>query len=384
MKNYFNKLKTPLLLSCLLLLVSTIFFTGCMSRGATSAGWAGGVVKDNILYVGSMKGNLVSVNLDNGSIVQSLPLESTQASTGFLSCGQAATRMVIYGSPVIADGLVVIGGNGANSKIYAYTTEEVRYEPRWVYPRDESVSGVLIGSVLYDNGKLYFGTSGNKIFALDARDGFKEWEAEISDMIWSTPAISGDTLYVGSFNKKLIALSTVDGSVKWEFETEGAIVSTPVVDGTTVYIGSFDRTIYALNAATGTVKWQFKAGNWFWARPAVYGNVVFAPCLDGKVYVLDKVTGTKKAEYDLGSPISSSPVVIDDMLIVGTQEGELHAINEDDNGRGVVAVLEKGEKIYADLVAGDGKVYVHSSLDKVYEIDAKTGSKRELVINPES
>lgn len=384
MKQNNRKFKTSLLLISLFLLTSVIFFTGCMSRGATAAGWAGGVVQDNTLYVGSMTGNLVTVNLDDGSIVQSLPLESTQASTGFLSCGQAATRMVIYGSPVIADGLVVIGGNGATSKIYAFTTEEIRYEPRWVYPRDESISGALIGSVLYDNGKLYFGTSGNKIFALDARDGFKEWEIEIDDMIWSTPAVSGDTLYIGSFNKKLIALNTIDGSLKWEFETEGAIVSTPVVDGNTVYIGSFDRNIYALNAATGTVKWQFKAGNWFWAKPAVYGDVIFASCLDGKMYVLERATGRKKAEYDLGSPISSSPVIIDDMLIVGTQEGKLHAISEDDNGRGVVAVLEKGEKIYADLIAGDGKIYVHSSLDKVYEIDAKTGAKRELVINPES
>jgi outer membrane protein assembly factor BamB len=384
-----KKLKNTMVLVSLtaVLLLGIVFAPGCMgSRGAVSAGWAGGIVNDDVLYLGSMKGNLVSIDLTDGSIIQSLPLEKAASSGGFLSCGQAASRVVIYSSPVIAGDLAVITGNGNGSKIYAFPTEEVREEPRWVYPRDtETVIGTIVGSVVYDGTKLFFGTASNRIFALDAKDGFKEWETEISDMIWSTPAVDDDTLYIGSFDKKLYAVNTADGSIKWEFETEGAIVAPAVVSGSTVFIGSFDRNLYALNAETGTLKWQYRADNWFWARPVLTGDTLYAPCLDGKVYALDIADGSLIQEYDYENPISSSPVLVNGLLISATQEGKIYSISVNDGtDRGVLAALDKTEKIYADLFAADGKVYVHSNADTVYEIDAENGAKREIIIEIES
>ncbi|MFC1982067.1 PQQ-binding-like beta-propeller repeat protein, partial [Chloroflexota bacterium] len=209
-----------------------------------------------------MKGEIVSVNVTDGRLLWAVPLESPEPSSGGFGCAPASTAVAIYGSPAVAEdeGLVYIGGY--NGKIYAFTPG--RDEPRWVYPRERSLDGTVVGGLVVAQGRVYFGSSDGKVYALDANDGFKEWEFENGDKIWSTPVIDGDTLFIGSFDNKLYALNTADGSKKWEYETEGAIVATPVVHNNTVYIGSFDRYLYAIDATDGSLKWKFLAGNWFW------------------------------------------------------------------------------------------------------------------------
>jgi outer membrane protein assembly factor BamB len=359
----------------LVLFAVVIALPGCSAtRGAIARGWAGGVVEDGVIYTASMEGTLVSVNTTDGRLILSIPLETQEPATGFLSCAQGSSAVAIYSSPMIADDLVCVGGY--NGKIYAFGRNEIRQEPRWVYPRQDNVGGSIIGGIIYHQGKLYFGSANNKVFALDAADGYKEWEIELPDKIWSTPVIMNDTLYIGSFDKKLYALDTADGSIKWEYETEGAIVSTPIADGNTVYYSSFDRNLYALNAMTGSLKWKYLADNWFWADPVITNGTIYAPCLDGKIYVIDASSGEKIADYELESPVSSSPVLIDDVLVVATQDGMIYGIDTTGTGYEKLAILE--ETIFAPLIAGDGKVYVHTNLDTLHEVDAMTGAKREI------
>ncbi|HEY94593.1 MAG TPA: PQQ-like beta-propeller repeat protein [Dehalococcoidia bacterium] len=371
----------------LVLFALAITLPGCAAtRGAVARGWAGGVIVGDIIYTGSMEGNLVSINTTDWRMLQSIPLETQEPTGGFLSCAQASSSVAMYGSPVIADDLVCVGGYNTG-KVYAFSRVEMREEPRWVYPRQDSVGGNIIGGIVYHQDKLYFGTTNNRIFCLDAADGYKEWEIELPDKVWSTPAILNDTLYIGCFDKKLYALDTADGSIKWEFETEGAIVSTPVADGNTVYFSSFDRYLYALNTAIGSLKWKYQAENWFWATPVIYGNMIYAPCLDGKIYVIKANNGQKMEEYDFENPISSSPVMVDNVLIVATQadkKGEirnsiLSYVNVEDGTRDELFTFGKDENVFAPLVAAKGKVYIQTNLNELHEIDAKTGAKRQPI-----
>ena len=378
----------PILKVAILVLVIfavVIALPGCTAtRGAVARGWAGGVMEEGVIYTGSMEGNMVSVNTTDWRMMQSVPLETQEPASGFLSCAQGSSTVAVYSSPVIVKDLVCIAGY--NGKIYAFSRNEVRQEPRWIYPRsDDIIIGPIIGGLTYDGEKLYFRTGYNKVFSLDAEEGYKEWEIELPDKIWSTPVILNDTLYIGCFDKKFYAIDTKDGSIKWEFETEGAIVSTPVISGNTVLFSSFDRYLYALNAGTGGLKWKYQAENWFWATPIIYNGTIYAPCLDGKVYVIDTNNGQKKNEYDLENPIVSSPVVVDNILLVATQQdkkGEirnsiLYSINVENGVYDPLITFDKDENVFAPLVAADGKVYIHTSLDELHEVDAKTGAKRQ-------
>ena len=339
------------LLLLVVLLVVGLAVLSCAPRGAQPKGWSGGTIADGTLFLGSMEGTLVAVDISDGSRLWEVPFKASKSSGGFGCVAGGSTTVAIYGNPAISGELVYIGGY--NGKIYAVNADSGAI--KWQYPPEaEDYLKPIVGGAVVALGKVYFGGSDGKVYALDAANGGKQWEfAEGEDTIWSTPAIDDDTLFIGSFDKKLYALNAADGSKKWEFETEGAIVSTPVVYNNTVYFGSFDRHLYAVNAASGQQIWQFpeneevgsQPGNWFWAKVVAYNNTIYAGNLDGKVYILNAETGTEKAgPIDLGSPISSSPVLVGKSVIIAVEEGIISALDTDNNQVRQLSDME--EKVY--------------------------------------
>ncbi len=359
-------------------------------------GWAGGIIVDDTIFIGSMEGTLIALSISEGrQLGEPVALGIEEPSGGGLGCipagcaQGASTGVAIYGSPTINGTLVYIAGY--DGKVYAFQFEEdrLREEPKW-YSRPRNISGSIVGGLIVAQDKIYYATSDGSVFAVDATDGHRKWMIKLDDKIWATPVIHGDTLFISCFDKKLYALDTETGDVKWEkpFETEGAIISTPLVHNNTVYLGSFDRRFYAVDATSGKEVWRFplndedegNPSNWFWAKPLIHNGIVYAACLDGKVYGLDAESGKWAAEFDLGSPISSSPVLVDDLIIVATQDGTVYTLNTANNRQEILTDLAEYEKVYAPLFAGDGKVYVHTSMDVLYEIDVQSGASKKFTL----
>jgi outer membrane protein assembly factor BamB len=385
-KIYFSKLVRKISLLLLVFLLTGLFLSGCIGGSrATIGGWSGGTISDSTLFIGSMEGKLVAVNITDSSLLWTASLPSPVSGGNALGCATTSTPVAMYGSPVVVkqetEDLIYVGGyipvsGGGTGRVFAYNMD--RAEPSWLYPKQGVLDGGIIGGLVLSEGRIYFGTSDGKVYALEAEGLFEVWQFQTGDKIWSTPAVDGDTLYIGSFDKKLYALNTADGSKKWEFAAGGSIVTTPVVYDNTVYFGSFDRYLYALNASDGSLRWKFMAKNWFWANAEVYNGVVYAACLDGKVYALDAENGDVQMEFDLGDPISSSPVLVDDLLVVATETGVIYTLDTSDFQQR--QLLDLAEKVYAQLAASQGKVYVHTTTDALYEIDARSGAKRQLSI----
>jgi outer membrane protein assembly factor BamB len=362
-----------ILLLLVMLLVIGIASFGCVS-GLQPIGWSGGVVSDGTLYVGSKEGRLVAVNLNDESRQWSESLKATGQSGGFGctsvyggGCGGGTSGVAIYGTPAVSGDLVYIGGY--NGKIYAFASSSLA--TRWVYPREGNLEP-LVGGVVVAQGKVYFGSSDGRVYALDAITGDKLWEFATGDKIWSTPAVSDDTLFIGSFDKKLYALNAATGDKKWEFAAEGAIISTPLVHNGTIYIGSFDRHLYAVNVADGSLRWKFMGGNWFWAKPVVYGNTIYAGCLDDKVYALQVSTGDKVAEFDLRSPVSSSPVVVNSSIIFASRKGVVFSIDTGTNELKQLADIE--DEVYGPLCVSEDVVYIHTQELTLHRVNADTGA----------
>jgi len=384
-----------ILLLLVMILIGVLTVSGCARTIGMARGWAGGTVADDTIFIASMQGKLIALNVADGSSRgDPVALETPPAAGGFgclpSACAQqGATAVAIYGSPAVDGDLVYVGGYN-DGKIRAFLFEEgsLRQEPRWVYPREGGVGGSIVGGLVVAHDRVYFGSANGTVYALDAADGFTEWDEpfQTGDKIWSTPAVDGDTLFIGSFDKKLYAVDTTTGNKKWEFETEGAIVSAPVVYNSTVYFGSFDRHIYAVNVVSGKELWRFpatdeeenKPSNWFWAQPLVHDGVVYAASLDGKVYALNAESGSKLAEFDLGNPISSSPVLVDNLIIVATQEGEVWALDTGTKQKRLLNNLE--ENVYAPLFASQGTVYVHTTNDNLYALDVKSGASKKFTL----
>ncbi len=380
------------LILLVLVLVVILVLASCTAAGVRgiAQGWAGGVIADGTIFVGSMEGKVMALDATDLTLLGQPIALLTQAQSGGFGCAAGgASGVAIYSSPAFANDLLFVGGY--DEKVYAFTFVDgrLRNEPRWIYPRSGGLGGPVIGGLVAAGDKVYV-TSGNGfVIALNAADGFKEWSFEAGERIWAAPAVAGGTVFVGSFDKKLYALDAESGEKRWEFATGGTIATTPAVADGIVYFGSFDRHLYAVDAATGQERWRFPAEGqdgpkgWFWARPVVHDGIVYAPNLDGKVYAVDAVSGSSLRVYDLGLPISSSPVVVGDSIIVAASatsrsenQGKVFSLTADS---GEAKLLKEiSETIFAPLFASDTIVYVQTMANVLYGIDPAERTSRDF------
>lgn len=361
----------------LLIIVGVMLVAGgCTGLGGQQAGWSGVTVAGDNLYFGSAGGNMIALDDESGGELWRKPF--TASGSGGFGCAPSEGAVPLYGTPVVDGELVYIAGY--DGKVYALNTSAGA--ERWIYPRQGNLHS-FVGGLAISQGKLYIGSVGGIIYALDAENGDLIWEYEIGEQLWATPAVDGDTLYIGSFDKKLYAIDTTTGEEKWQqpFEAEGPIISTPVVDGGIVYVGSFDRHIYALDAASGELIWQFTEteGNgentpqkWFWASPVVYNGTIYAANTDGRVYIIDAEDGSLITVIDLGSAVSSTPAVANDKVFIATEDGNIFYIDTNDNRKMTLPPL--GGKVTAPLVVSEGIIYIHTIEDEIiYKLNAETG-----------
>ena len=152
------------------------------------------------------------------------------------------------------------------------------------------------GSIIGNDGTIYFGSGDNKLYALNP-DGTEKWNYSINFELETTPAIGDDgtiylpdsyvhfyainpngtikwkfnmnddcfgapiigddgRIYFGTEEGKLFSLNP-DGSEYWHFTTSADIVSSPAIaDDGTIYIGSYNGDFYAVYP-NGTQRWRF-------------------------------------------------------------------------------------------------------------------------------
>ena len=379
-----HKLMLGRILLLLVLLVGGLAVLGCVQPKGQPRGWSGVAVADDVLFVGSMEGKLVSANIStHNRLWADVLFETSQPQGGFFGgCGAPSAVVAIYGTPVVSKDLVYVAGYDGRVRAISASSGEVK----WQYPpKGESNLQPIVGGVAVAQGKVFFGGSDGKVYAVDAVSRVEAWGQlfETGDKIWSTPVIGGDTVYVGSFDKKLYALDIADGSKRWEFETGGAIATTPLLYNNTIYFGSFDRHFYAVDATSGRQIWQFplleegenNPENWFWAKAVAHNNTIYAPCLDGRVYILNATTGNEVVDaLDLKSSISSSPVLVNDSVIIASEEGKVYRLDTKTNQLTALAELGEKEEIRAPLATSEGVVYVHTQKDEtLYALNAQTG-----------
>jgi outer membrane protein assembly factor BamB len=163
--------------------------------------------------------------------------------------------------------------------------------------RSEELGGAIVGTPAFDeNGVLYVGTFGGKLFALNAENGAILWEYETQDggWIWSAPTIADGVLYFGDLNGSFYAVDAESGNQRWQLPAEqldGQIVGSPLVIEEDIYFTSENGTLYKVDTS-GTTQWTQPIG----------GNIYTAPI----------------AANDL---ILVAPIQIDELIVAVNQDG---------------------------------------------------------------
>jgi polyvinyl alcohol dehydrogenase (cytochrome) len=112
---------------------------------------------------------------------------------------------------------------------------------------------------------------------------------------YAQPTVVAGRLFVGSVGGKVYALDAANGCVQWEFDTAGVPVRAAIsigkdARGWTAYFGDQRATAYAVDALAGTLRWKTHVDEHRAAAitgaPALAGAVLYLPVTSG-----EEVTG---------------------------------------------------------------------------------------------
>lgn len=303
----------------------------------SSAAIVGGTV-----FVGSHKGELVALSLDNGSVYWKFQ-------TG---------NPIGESSPAYGGGTVFIGDLGGwinavnastGQKLWAFKTNgEIKSSPVVIGDR------VLIGS--YDEN----------LYCLYARNGTLAWKAKTNGPVHSTPGIADGMAFVAGCDEVFRAIRISDGKEVFTVLSGAYTGASPALRGGSAFYGTFDNEVLGVNLAERKISWRYEhpqrkfpfyssaavtasrvvlggrdklvhgltlAGKPAWtfatrarveSSPAIAGDRVYIGSNDGRFYVLGLTNGAKLWEFNAGAPLSASPAIANGRVVIGTQDGRLY------------------------------------------------------------
>ena len=340
-----------LFVKLILLLTLLAIFIGC-SRVGTAQGWSGGVLVDESLIIGSMDGQLLSLNTETG--------RQDWAPTLIRVDDDKDDRRAIYGTPAVYEGVAFLGSY--DGKIHAYDLED------GALLDTEPIADEIVGAPLIEHDVMYIGSSDGFMHAFNVSIRGQEitmerkWKFQAGSSIWSTPQVFENLLIFSSLDHKIYGLDLTcntcieSGSPEWVYETGGAVASSPLVLNGEVYIGSFDGNFYSLDALSGEEIWRFTgASNWYWGSAITDGSVIYAPSLNGSLYALNKNDGSLRWESKTKGAIVGSPAIVSDMIAYGSKDGDLY-VSELSTGI-VIGSCSTGDKIEAPIISDGDSVY---------------------------
>ncbi len=181
----------------------------------------------------------------------------------------------------------------------------------------------------------------------------------------------------------------------------------PVSANSVVYISSSGGKVYALDTSSGQRKWVYPSdnnqhiaasGSSLYAAPIVGGDNIIAAGSDHKLYVLKASTGEKVCEFQTGDAIIATPGYANGTAYVGstdivpnlltnfdpakipelfkTAPSKLYAVDTNAPLNGQCKELWEfttKDKIWAQPLVDNGRVYVASLDHFLYALDAATG-----------
>lgn len=355
------------------------------------------IASDGLVYIGSEDRHLYALNQDTGevewkekfgeTIERGVPailddkiilaprgadgreIHALDKETGEKLWKQETTAGA-RGPITAVDGAVYYGDSGGMIKLDADSGEQ-----RWEY-FIEVVTSMRSGPAVVD-GAVYFGTTTEEVYALDAETGDELWNFSPFDAVWSDPTVVGETVYVGSDDENVYALDANDGSEYWSTDMGERVRTSPAVHGETVFIAAAG-TVTALDSEDGSEVWSEEIGRGIRSSPAVTNSVLYVGGRDS-LYALDIETGEKRSVFQTEDRIRwSSPAIVDDIVFIGSTDNSLYAISEVNFDVSIADVPD--EVVVGDTIDIEFEVLNTASASGVQNIRFQVDSETEDVI----
>lgn len=305
----------------------------------SSAAITGGVV-----YVGSQKGELVALNLGDGSVrwryVAKGPIgeSSPCVSEGVVYVGDLAgyvnavgadgraawtfkTNAEVKSSPVVSGARVIVGSY--DQHLYALSTRGGRL--LWKL----RTGGPVHCTASVADGVAYIAGCDEYLRAVRLTDGREVFNVHSGAYTGASPALMQGNAFYGTFNNEVLGVNLVKKIIGWRYQNPDRqfpfYSSAGAVDAR-VIVGGRDKVVHCVDARNGATVWRFPTQARVDSSPALAAGRVFVGSNDGRLYALNFFTGELVQEFNLGAPVSASPAVASGRVVVGTQDGRVYCL----------------------------------------------------------
>jgi len=316
---------------------------------------------DQLVYTNT-SGEIKAVNADDGSSLWSYKTNGKIYSTPTVCKNQvwvASSDTYLYGldadngkelfklknekavvsSPVCTGNIVIIAGGDGHCRAWDMTTGELQWD-------FDSVNNFVVTRPLVNDGVLFFGSWGNRFYAIDTETGKSRWiwhNGHTNRMLSPAqvvPVTTRGRIYLASPDRYMTVLDEKTGEVIWRYNDPENRVRESIgisEDGNTVYAKTMDGALLAIDASVPVrmIKWISSGedmGYELTPTPVVEKNgVVFAPTDKGLIYAYRASDGAFLWKYRISNGLINMILPTESgEIYVSTMDGKLVKLNEKD------------------------------------------------------
>src|SRR5512133_1278056 len=237
----------------------------------------GGVIHSSPAYAnktvcfGSWDSYLYALNSEDGSLKWKF---KTGTDTVYFN------QVGFQSSPAVYNGVVYSGCRDA----HVWAIEAETGDLKWKYYNNGSW---VISSPAVHNDTLYYLTSDtHKVNALSAASGRLLFSGDCRTYGFSSPTVAGGKIYTGTFGGSLMALDAKTGTVAWEYRTPAARENSDSIltaNGEFNYARIFSSNTYEANLEA--MNRLYSVGS-ILSTPVVHDGMAFFGSTDSCVYAL--------------------------------------------------------------------------------------------------
>lgn len=277
----------------------------------------GGIAaKDGVIYATTGFGDLVAVNLNDGSEIWRKNLE-----------------MPVRNAPVISgDKLFVITNNND-----LFTFDRETGENLWRHNGVSETTKIYGSSApAVKNNIVVAAYSSGEIFGINADQGRELWtellslssdktkaSASIND-ITASPIIVDGIAYVTSHTGNLSAFNISNGFRIWERPIASG--TTPFVSDRFLFVTGDDGRLFAINRFNGQIKWSKtlpKKERNFYSGPVIAGDKLLIVSSKGKLLQIDPKTGKGIKQIDIPDGVYTPISVFNGKVYLYSNDADL-------------------------------------------------------------
>ena len=273
-------------------------------------------IANGVLYIGSAKGDLLALSLEDGSLLWK-----------FITSGEVASTVAVG-----QDGTIYFGS--MDNKIYAVNPEG---KMLWFFNTEDVVTA---SPVIDSKGVIYIGSRDSNMYAINP-DGTQKWKFGTKDAIYANAMINNDetVIYFVSRNGVLYALDIETAQILWYNEGDNIIFSS-VIKGEDDTLYTIDQIgmLKAVSPVDGALLWEYQATGGAIATPAIGEDgtlyvLTTRPDSDEGYFIIVSKEGQLVWQRSFTRDLRSSPVIgKDGTVYFGSKIGRFYALRGKDKG----------------------------------------------------